>query len=237
MVLTQRRWRVSAFITALLVYGLYYLSNANSMIIVLDRSSPIRPHKLFEFPKDNKVHFSKLPEKYPVSSYIPMPTGKPLDIPRIQAPRPKEDATTKQERLQRQAAVKDAFEHSWAGYKKHAWLKDEVIPVKGGYRDPFGGWAATLVDSLDTLWVMGMKDEFDVAVSAIKGIDFTTTDAKDINVFETTIRYLGGFLAAYDISGAKYPILVDKAQEVGDLLMACFDTPNRLPITRWDWKR
>jgi len=94
-----------------------------------------------------------------------------------------------------------------------------------------------LVDALDTLWIMGMTEEFEIAVIASQEIDFTITEEKDINVFETTIRYMGGFLAAYDISGGKYPILLAKAVEVGELLMSCFDTPNRMPISRWDWKK
>ena len=72
---------------------------------------------------------------------------------------------------------------------------------------------------------------------ACEEIDFTTTEENDINVFETTIRYMGGFLAAYDISEAKYPTLLAKAVEVGELLMSVFDTPNRMPISRWDWQK
>ena len=60
-----------------------------------------------------------------------------------------------------------------------------------------------------------------------------TTEADIINVFETTIRYLGGFLGAYDLSDGKYPILLEKAKELGEVLYNSFDTPNRLPITRW----
>jgi mannosyl-oligosaccharide alpha-1,2-mannosidase len=36
------------------------------------------------------------------------------------------------------------------------------------------------------------------------------------SVFETTIRYVGGFLSAYELSGEKFPILVEKAKEVAD---------------------
>lgn len=133
--------------------------------------------------------------------------------------------------------MKESFIHSWEGYKKHAWLRDEVSPISGGGKDTFGGWAATLVDSLDTLWIMGLREDFELAVRACEAIDFTTTEAKDINLFETTIRYMGGFLAAYDISGTKYPTLLLKAVEVGELLMSCFDTPNRMPISRWDWQK
>lgn len=84
---------------------------------------------------------------------------------------------------------------------------------------------------------MGRKKDFEIAVAAANTIDFTTTEAKDINVFETTIRYLGGFLAAYDVSGQKYEVLLNKAMQVAELLMGCFDTPNRMPISRWDWKK
>lgn len=104
------------------------------------------------------------------------------------------------------------------------------------FKDPFGGWAATLVDSLDTLWLVGLKDEFENAVKACDDIDFTTTKARDINVFETTIRYLGGFLAAYELSDKQYPSLLNKSTEVANLLMTAFDTPNRMPIPRFNWR-
>jgi hypothetical protein len=116
-------------------------------------------------------------------------------------------------------------------------MHDEVTPLTGKYKDPFGGWAATLIDSLDTLWIMGMKKEFEKAALATKDIDFSRSPATTINVFETTIRYLGGLLAAFEVSNRKYPILLGKAVELGDFLMKAFDTPNRMPITRWEWKK
>lgn len=93
-----------------------------------------------------------------------------------------------------------------------------------------------MVDALDTLWMMGLKEEFEEAVKGCEQIDFTTTETEEINVFETTIRYLGGFLAAYELSDKAYPTLLGKASEVGELLMCAFDTPNRMPIPRWRWK-
>jgi mannosyl-oligosaccharide alpha-1,2-mannosidase len=83
---------------------------------------------------------------------------------------------------------------------------------------------------------MGLHDEFHDAVEAIKEIDFSTCALEELNVFETTIRYLGGFLSAYDLSGGKYPLLIQKAIEMGDMLYKAFDTPNRMPITRWKFK-
>lgn len=104
-------------------------------------------------------------------------------------------------------------------------------PISGGRKNHFGGWAATLVDALDTLWIMDLKDDFNEAVAAAVSIDFSGTRMEEINVFETTIRYLGGFLSAYDLSGDKR--LLSKAVELGEMLLAAFDTPNRMPVTRW----
>ena len=83
---------------------------------------------------------------------------------------------------------------------------------------------------------MGLKQEFQEAVNSIKQIDFSTCALDELNVFETTIRYLGGFLSAYDLSGNEFPILIQKATELGDMLYKAFDTPNRLPIVRWKFK-
>jgi mannosyl-oligosaccharide alpha-1,2-mannosidase len=186
---------------------------------------------------DGRVHLTNRKQDYPVESLIPLPTAKSPknNLPPIQArPRP-ETAAQKSLRLERQAAVREAFLHSWTGYKNNAWLHDEVRPVAGGYKDKFGGWAATLVDSLDSLYILDLHEEFELAVNAIKKIDFSTTDQVVINVFETIIRYLGGFLGAYDVSGGRYPVLLEKAVEVGELVMGAFDTPNRMPISRWNW--
>lgn len=139
--------------------------------------------------------------------------------------------------MKRQKAVKKAFKHAWKGYKQHAWLHDELSPISGDNRQTFAGWAATLVDSLDSLLIMGMTDEFEKALPALERIDFTTTNAMQINVFETNIRYLGGLMAAHDLTDGKYPILLQKAIEVGDFLYTAFDTRNRMPQSRWEWTR
>lgn len=184
------------------------------------------------------IRWNKPSPRFPVKKPTPLPTKLPSTrIPKVQAAKPSEDEAARNKRHKRLAAVKASFQHSWTGYKKYAWRKDEVTPITGNYKNPFGGWAATLVDSLDTLWIMGLETDFNLAVKACNFIDFSTTLTKDINVFETTIRYLGGFLAAYELSGKQYPILLEKAQEVGELLMGAFDTPNRMPVSRWDWRK
>lgn len=185
----------------------------------------------------NSAYWKQQKENFPVpsKSLIHLPTGQPKVLPRVQHIFGKESSTKKTERLQRQTAVRESFKHAWHGYKNISLPHDELKPISKGVGDPFNGWGATLVDSLDTLWIMGLHDEFEEAVALVKNIDFKTTIRKDIPLFETTIRYLGGLIAAYDLSKAKHTILLDKAVELADVLMGAFDTPNRMPIGYYNW--
>jgi mannosyl-oligosaccharide alpha-1,2-mannosidase len=184
------------------------------------------------------IHWQPRSEHFPVpsKSIIQLPSGKPAPIPKIQFEFKEETPEAKADRLSKLKVIKTEFMRSWNGYKEKAWMKDEVMPVSGEFKNGFNGWGATLVDSLDTLWMMGLKTEFEEAVEAVKKIDFTTTPRADIPLFETTIRYLGGLVAAYDISDKKYSILLGKAVELAEILMGAFDTPNRMPITYYYWR-
>ncbi|KAL8675398.1 MAG: hypothetical protein Q9168_000229 [Polycauliona sp. 1 TL-2023] len=186
-----------------------------------------------------KIHWSQLPEHFPVptKSLIPLPTGKAKIIPKIQySTFPNETTEGKAAREAKLDTIKKTFAFSWDGYRKNAWMQDELSPVSGNYRNPFCGWAATLVDSLDSLWILDMKPEFEEAVEAVRKLDFTTSARNNIPLFEVTIRYLGGLVAAYDLSGSKYKVLLDKAVELAEVLMGAFDTPNRMPMTYYLWK-
>lgn len=176
-------------------------------------------------------------QQFPVSAQqvISLPTGEPTPIPKIQHTFTSESSRQKADRVKKQTAVREAFKHAWSGYKGAAWGHDELKPLTNGSADPFNGWGATLVDSLDTLWVMGLKDEFEEAVQQVSQINFKTSARKDIPMFETTIRYLGGLLGAYDISGARHTILLDKAVQLAEILLGAFDTPNRMPIPYYQW--
>ena len=56
-----------------------------------------------------------------------------------------------------QKQIVEAFMHAWTGYKQYAWGHDELKPLTKGWRDWFGV-GLTIVDSLDTMWMMGLKD-------------------------------------------------------------------------------
>ncbi|KAF2130051.1 glycoside hydrolase family 47 protein [Dothidotthia symphoricarpi CBS 119687] len=205
-----------------------YGNGANTIPQISDElSSSIEP-----------IYWTKLPQDFPVpsQSLIRLPSGKPKSMPKIQFDFPPEDATAKVDRESKLDTIRDVFKKSWNGYRGQAWLHDELTPVSGGFKDPYAGWGATLVDSLDTLWIMGLKQEFEEAVRALNKIDFTTSASADIPLFETTIRYLGGLIAAYDISGKKYEKLLEKAVELAEVLISAFDTPNRMPELFYYWR-
>jgi mannosyl-oligosaccharide alpha-1,2-mannosidase len=88
---------------------------------------------------------------------------------------------------------------------------------------------------------MDLKIDFAQAAGALGEIDFTQTEKDEVNLCQTTIRYLGGLLAARDLCGDDAEgerwkeMLLVKAVQLGEFLYAAFDTENRMPITRWKW--
>lgn len=135
------------------------------------------------------------------------------------------EESDKQGRIRRES-VKAGMQHAWAGYKKYAWGRDEVKPLSHRGQDNWGGMGVTLVDSLDTLWLMGMKKEFAEAREWVaKSLSFD--HAGTVSVFETTIRELGGLLAAFDLSQDQ--VFLQRARELADKLMPAFNTPSGIP--------
>lgn len=126
----------------------------------------------------------------------------------------------------RRAEVKAAMVHTWNGYKSHAWGRDEIKPGTGGYTEDWGGIGMTILDSLDTLWLLGMRQEFDEAMEWVRSpkLDFSRVGA--ISVFETTIRALGGLLGAHTLSGED--IFASRAQELGERLLPALQTSSGL---------
>lgn len=59
--------------------------------------------------------------------------------------------------VDRLEAVRDAFRHAWKGYKDSAWGHDELKPISKSFGEWFG-LGLTLIDSLDTMWIMGLKE-------------------------------------------------------------------------------
>lgn len=112
----------------------------------------------------------------------------------------------------RQRAVVSAFQHAWQGYRRYAWGRDHLKPISKTHQTWFD-LGLTLIDSLDTMLVMGLKEEYvEARVWVEDNLKFTTD--KDVNLFETTIRVLGGLLSTYHLSQDQ--IFLDKAVDLAD---------------------
>ncbi|KAL7553843.1 hypothetical protein ACHAWF_017442 [Thalassiosira exigua] len=126
----------------------------------------------------------------------------------------------------RRVHVKNAMKHVWKNYKEYAFGKDELHPISHKATSNWGGMGTSLVDSLDTLWVMGLKEEFWEARDWVR--DYLSNDGVgSVSGFETTIRSLGGLLSAYDLSGDE--VFLKKADDLGSRLVKAYDTPSGLP--------
>ncbi|NXX49779.1 MA1B1 mannosidase, partial [Tricholaema leucomelas] len=128
---------------------------------------------------------------------------------------------------ERQLAVIEAFRHAWRGYKDFAWGHDELKPLSKSYSEWFG-LGLTLIDALDTLWILGLKEEFEEARKWVAN-DLVFDKNVDVNLFESTIRILGGLLSTYHLSGDS--LFLEKAKDIGNRLMPAFRTPSKIPYS------
>ncbi|KAG9292685.1 hypothetical protein G9A89_008272 [Geosiphon pyriformis] len=122
----------------------------------------------------------------------------------------------------RQQSVRDAFKYSWDAYVRDAWGKDQYSPV-GKYGVNLAGDSGIgfmIVDALDTMLLMGFKDEYQDSRQWVQNeLNFNVTGM--VSLFETTIRVLGGLLSAYHLSGND-KVYLDKAKDLGDRLLGAF---------------
>lgn len=128
--------------------------------------------------------------------------------------------------------VKEMMKHAWNNYKLYAWGKNELKPMskRAHLSSVFGAGdlGATIVDGLDTLYLMGLNEEFREGRDWVaEHLHIDEVDS-DLSVFETTIRFVGGLLSCFALTGDT--MFRDKAVEVADALLPAFDTPTGLPF-------
>jgi Glycosyl hydrolase family 47 len=125
------------------------------------------------------------------------------------------------------AQVRDELLHAWRGYERYAWGHDELKPFSRTAHDWYGEpLLMTPVDALDTLLLMGLKDEAARAKALILEKLSFDTDVPVKN-FEITIRILGGLLSAYQATGD--PRLLSLAEDLGNRLLPAFSSPTGMP--------
>ncbi|KAF2663742.1 glycoside hydrolase [Microthyrium microscopicum] len=143
--------------------------------------------------------------------------------------------------------IRTEFRWAWNRYKDAPGNKpladakqsvkwhDEVVASDGSIYDSRNGWGATPIDALSTAIIMGEKEIVKQILSFIPTIKFGKQmyERNTVSLFETTIRYLGGLLSAYDLIGPGGPkaelaqgmdttILLTQAKNLADFLEYAF---------------
>jgi len=126
----------------------------------------------------------------------------------------------------RQSAIRDGFNHAYGGYRSTCFGSDEYHPVSRRCSDWLRS-GVTIIDSLSTMWVMGLKDEFKQGRDWVESHFDPSRIMTQVSVFETIIRVLGGLLSAYDLS--KDIMFLNKAQSLADRLLPAFHTESGIP--------
>ncbi|KAG9508411.1 Mannosyl-oligosaccharide 1,2-alpha-mannosidase IB, partial [Fragariocoptes setiger] len=123
------------------------------------------------------------------------------------------------------------MKHAWDGYTRYAWGYNELRPIskEPHYGSVFHGekMGATIVDGIDTLFIMGMHDKYMAARNWIEqNLDFASFNG-ELSVFETNIRFVGGLLSIYALT--KDQMFLAKAVQCAQKLLPAFDTPSGIP--------
>ncbi|GMR31177.1 hypothetical protein PMAYCL1PPCAC_01372 [Pristionchus mayeri] len=151
--------------------------------------------------------------------------------------------------------VLEMFMHGYNSYMKYAWPADELMPLtcagrvrgvtpsRGDVDDSLGNFSLTLIDTLDTLIVVGAYDEFEDAVKkVVENVRFDSDLI--VSVFETNIRVLGGLISGHlmsELLRGQQPQrlkwytdrqLLKMAVDLGDRLLPAFNTSSGLPYSR-----
>ncbi|KAG8896673.1 alpha mannosidase-like protein, partial [Tulasnella sp. 403] len=177
---------------------------------------------------------------------------------------------TEERKLLAREEVRVLWNHGFQHYMDHAFPMDELQPIScqgrgpdwsnpGNYaaNDVNGNFSITLVDVLDTFVTLNDPDGFETAVrNVIENVSFNVNTKPQ--VFETTIRALGGLLSAHLFASDEAMTdqfvvgqqrkrrreqksfklgwyrgeLLDLAHDLGKRLLPAFETPTGLPYAR-----
>ncbi|CAN5356121.1 hypothetical protein BH09PSE4_BH09PSE4_15820 [soil metagenome] len=128
------------------------------------------------------------------------------------------------------ADVRAEMKWAWGEYRKYAWGQDEMRPVSAtGQSFLIEGQTVglSIVEALDTLWLMGLDAELEDGVRWIK--QHLTFDLDgDAQLFEASIRLVGGLLSGHLATGEAR--LLELAHDLATRMMPGFDTPTGMPM-------
>jgi mannosidase alpha-like ER degradation enhancer 2 len=124
-------------------------------------------------------------------------------------------------------AVREAFVRAWQGYERFAWGHDQLRPLSRGWRDWYpASLEMTPLDGFDTMLLMGLTAEAARAKALI--LDSLRFDRDfPVQVFEVTIRELGGLISAYQMDGDQRFLRL--AVDLADRLLPAFGSATGMP--------
>ncbi|KAJ3089872.1 hypothetical protein HK100_007627, partial [Physocladia obscura] len=164
-------------------------------------------------------------------------------------------AMTASRRLHFKRRAQDMFAHGYSNYLNRAYPLDELDPLRCMGRGPdtadpnnwnindvLGNFSMTLVDSLDAIYTVLGKAEFERAVNLVVR-DASFDQNSRVQVFEVTIRMLGGLVSAHLLASGEAGVsdaviaeykgeLLSLAHDLGRRLLPAFDTPTGMPFPR-----
>ena len=136
----------------------------------------------------------------------------------------------------KQKAIREAMADAFEKYEQFAFGADCLMPLKKVGKNNLGGVSATVVDSADTLKIMGLDEHYEqakrhVLEEADAGLRRLAKRELDhgVSVFETNIRVLGGLLSMYDLTQEKK--FLKRAEQVAEALSPAFETKTGVPYT------
>ncbi|XP_020817553.1 mannosyl-oligosaccharide alpha-1,2-mannosidase IA [Drosophila serrata] len=127
--------------------------------------------------------------------------------------------------------IKEMMLHAWRNYARLTWGTNEYRPItqSDNFDSEFGHHklGATIIESMDTLFVMGLDKELNQSREWIQ--ESFTLDNVDqaLSIFELTSRMLGPMLAMYALTGDE--LYRDKAIHIADKILPAFQTPTGIP--------
>lgn len=127
--------------------------------------------------------------------------------------------------------IRAAASAAWRAYAATGMTGDDVRPLAGGAESSLRV-RASLYDSLGTLFVMGLREEYEQAVAEVLRLGAPRTFIYQTSSFEYNIRVVGGLLSAAQLSGDRRLLVV--AEEAAHTLLSSSYLlwPSPLPIGR-----
>lgn len=147
--------------------------------------------------------------------------------------------------------TKSSFLFAFNSYMTYGFPYDEVKPMscsprryidrsRGNIDDILSDSMLTLIDSLDTMIIIGEYDLFQTSIQYIQRYQLNFDKDMNISVFEMNIRILGGLLSAHQLASLYYTdydgFLLKYAEDIGRRLLPAFNTKTFIPVHRVNLK-